>query len=249
MNRILRGLACMSVALSAAGQERTLEEVIVTAQRREQSLQEVPVSVTAFGGAELERGNITEATEYLSLTPNVSFTEDGQTGSRGLGVSIRGVSSMVTGENAFINSVGVYFNGLSVGSVPNQVLNPRLPDMQRIEVLRGPQGTYFGRNALAGVLNLTPRKPTDRFEAELGVGAEVYDGADQMLNVTGIFNVPVNDTLRMRAVGFYEDSGGLVENVCAAGVSGCPTYREFVSATSRRRAARRIAAIGTSWRA
>jgi iron complex outermembrane recepter protein len=228
MGRIL-GLACMVVALSAAGQERTLDEVVVTAQRREQSLQEVPVSVTAFGGAQLERGNTTEAAEYLSLTPNVSFTEDGQTGSRGLGVSIRGVSSMVTGENAFTNSVGVYFNGLSVASVPNQVLNPQLSDMERVEVLRGPQGTYFGRNALAGVVNLTPRKPTNSVEAALGVGAEFYDDANDMLNVTGIFNVPVNDTLRMRAVGFYEDSGGLVENICAAGASGCPRYREFVS--------------------
>jgi iron complex outermembrane receptor protein len=150
MGKIAAGLACCLIVLSAAAQERSLESVVVTAQRRAQDLQEVPISITAFDAAELERASVTEAKEYLRLTPNVSFTEDGQTGSRSIGISIRGVSSAVTGENAFINSVGMYFNEFSVASVPNQVLNPLLPDMERIEVLRGPQGTYFGRNAVAG---------------------------------------------------------------------------------------------------
>ena len=122
-----------------------LEEITVTAQRREQSLQEVPIAVTAFSGDALTRQNITSATQYLELTPNVSFTEDGQSGSRGLGLSIRGINNLVSGENAFINSIGLYIDDFSVTSVPNQVANPFLPDMERVEVLRGPQGTYFKR--------------------------------------------------------------------------------------------------------
>jgi iron complex outermembrane receptor protein len=214
------------LAVPGAGAQSVLEEVVVTAQRREQSLQEVPVSVTAFSGESLVRSNIREATEYLSLTPNVSFTHDGQVGSRGLGISVRGVNNLISGENAFINSVGVYLNEFSVASVPNQVINPQLPDMERIEVLRGPQGTYFGRNAVGGALNITTRKPTDRFEGEVIAGAESYKGGDMMWHATGILNLPVSDNLRVRGVVYYEDSGGLVENICAAGTTNpaCPTF-------------------------
>ncbi|MBT3623042.1 MAG: TonB-dependent receptor plug domain-containing protein, partial [Gammaproteobacteria bacterium] len=177
-----------------------LEEIIVTAQRREQNLQEVPVSVTAFSGANLEQRNIKSATEYLSLTPGVSFTEDGQSGSRGLGIAVRGINNLVSGENAFVNSIGIYLDEFSVASVPNQVANPNLADMERVEVLRGPQGTFFGRNALGGALNITSKKPTEEFEGEIIVGAETYDDAGELYSITGILNVPVNDYFRMRGV-------------------------------------------------
>ena len=79
-----------TIAFPAYPQE-ALEEIVVTAQRREQNLQDVPVSVTAFTGAAVEQGNIRAARDYLALTPNVAFTDDGQVGSKGLGVAIRGV--------------------------------------------------------------------------------------------------------------------------------------------------------------
>lgn len=206
----------------------TLEEVIVTAQRREQNLQEVPVSVTAFSGASLDQRNIKSATEYLSLTPGVSFTEDGQTGSRGLGIAIRGINNLVSGENAFVNSIGIYLDEFSVASVPNQVANPNLADMERVEVLRGPQGTYFGRNALGGALNITSKKPTDEFEGKVAIGVETYDDAGDMYNLTGVLNIPVSDDFRLRGVLYYEDSDGFVENACARGASAasCPAAAE-----------------------
>ncbi|NQV65175.1 MAG: TonB-dependent receptor, partial [SAR86 cluster bacterium] len=148
------GLLLGAVTAFSAVAETALEEIVVTAQRREQSLQEVPVSVTAFTGDAIERRNIKGAADYLAMTPNVSFTEDGQAGSRGLGISVRGVNNLVSGENAVVNSIGVYLDGFSVASVPTQVSNPFLPDMERLEVLRGPQGTYFGRNAVGGALNM-----------------------------------------------------------------------------------------------
>ena len=144
-------------AVPAIAQETNLalEEVVVTAQRREQSIQDVPISVTAFTGADLQQRNITNAVDYLKITPGVSFTEDGQTGSRGMGIAVRGVNSLVTGENAFVNSIGIYHDDFSVASVPNNVANPNLADMDRVEVLRGPQGTFFGRNAVGGACNVT----------------------------------------------------------------------------------------------
>ncbi|MEM7277599.1 MAG: TonB-dependent receptor plug domain-containing protein, partial [Pseudomonadota bacterium] len=130
MKYLLSGLAIVATAFTAtpnlALAQSILEEIVVTAQRREQNLQEVPISVTAFSGDDLVKGNIQSAKDYLALTPNVSFTEDGQAGSRSVGLSIRGINNLVSGENAFINSIGIYLDEFSVASVPNQVANPFL---------------------------------------------------------------------------------------------------------------------------
>jgi iron complex outermembrane receptor protein len=232
--RILFPLSLLSAAIInsapvfAQDDGVALEEILVTAQRREQNLQEVPVSVTAFTGATLEQRNIKSAIDFLALTPNVSFTEDGQTGSRGLGIAIRGINNLVSGENAFVNSIGIYLDEFSVASVPNQVANPMLPDMERVEILRGPQGTFFGRNALGGALNLTTKKPTDELGGEVIVGAETYEDAGDQYNVTGIINFPVSDNFALRGVGYYETSDGFVENACASGAdaASCPAAAE-----------------------
>lgn len=208
--------ACLAALAPGAGRAEdtvALETIVVTAQRREQNLQEVPVSVTAFSGEAMAKSNVRGAVDYLTMTPNVSFTEDAQSGSRGLGISIRGVNNLVSGENAFVNSVGNYLDEFSIASVPNGVANPMLIDMDRVEVLRGPQGTYFGRNSLGGALNLSTRAPTDEYEGQLTLGSEFYDGAGEAYNVTGIFNVPLTETFKVRAVAFYEDSSGLVKNI------------------------------------
>ena len=221
---LLFSLMPISAVPPAYAQTGYLEEIVVTAQRRVQNVQDVPISVTVFTGDIMEQGNIKSASDYLSLTPNVSFTEDGQSGSRGLGISIRGVNNLITGENAFVNSIGIYLDEFSMVSVPNQVANPFLPDMERVEVLRGPQSTYFGRNSVGGALNLVANEPTDDFEGKITVGGESYESANEQYNVTGVLNLPVSDTFKLRGVMYYEDSGGLVDNICAVGVavSQCP---------------------------
>ena len=217
----LLAAAVMQSPLTLAQDATMLEEVVVTAQRREQNLQDVPIAVSAFSGDVIDQRNIRSAIDYLALTPNVSFTEDGQTGSRGLGIAIRGINNLVSGENAFVNSVGIYLDEFSVASVPNQVANPLLPDMERVEVLRGPQGTFFGRNAVAGALNLTTKKPSDQMEGEIKMGFERYEDAGNQYTLSGVVNVPVSDTFALRAVGYYEDSEGWVENDCAKGSNTC----------------------------
>ena len=214
-----------SIAVPVYSQS-ALEEIVVTAQRREQNLQDVPVSVTAFTGAIIEQGNIRAARDYLALTPNVAFTDDGQVGSKGIGIAVRGVSNMISGaaENTGINSIGIYMDGFSIASVPSGVSNPALPDMQSIEVLRGPQGTFFGRNSVGGALNLRTTDPTDEFGFKLTVGGESYENANEMGNVTAVINAPVSDDFGLRGVFMYEDSGGRVKNACATGASAaeCP---------------------------
>ena len=222
MAMLLAPLTAMPVlAQDASG---GLEEILVTAQRREQNLQEVPISITAFSGEALAKANIRSAADYLNQTPNVSYTEDGQTGARGIGISMRGIGTMVSGENAFINTIGVYLDEFSVVSVPNQVANPELPDMERVEILRGPQGTYFGRNAVGGALNLTTKRPTDEFGGEVRTGYENYEGGNDSWNATAILNVPVSENFRVRGVVWYENSDGYVNNICARGanVADCP---------------------------
>jgi iron complex outermembrane receptor protein len=190
-----------------------LEEVTVTAQRREQNLQDTPISVTAFSADFLQQSNVQSARDYLSLTPNVSFTEDAQVGNRGVSISIRGISDVKTGENTVANAIGYYLDEFSVVSVAQGTINPQMQDVERVEVLRGPQGTYFGRNSTGGALNIITKRPTDAFESELTMGASKFDGAGSTQYISGIVNIPVSATFRLRGVGTLENSSGMVKNV------------------------------------
>jgi iron complex outermembrane receptor protein len=220
-------LATMSPSYVLAQQDGTLDEILVTAQRREESLQEIPISVTAFDGQTLRRANITEASQYLSLTPNVAFTRDGQVGSRGISISMRGVSNINTDESSFVQSIGVYLDDFSVASVGQGTVNPQLQDLQRIEVLRGPQGTFFGRNAVGGALNLVTNKPINEFDTYVRLGARSFDGDNEQYDVEGMVNMPITDTLWFRGVGYYEDSGGIVENKTPGGNDSEHEYYMF----------------------
>ena len=194
-----------------------LEEIVVTAQRREQNLQDVPVSVTAFTGATLENLKITEASQYLQMTPNVSYTEDGQVGARGISIAMRGVSNINTDESAFIQSIGVYLDEFSVAAVANATLNPQLLDLERVEVLRGPQGTYFGRNSVGGALNIQTQRPTDEFGYKIIAGGHGYETRGSQWNTGAIVNIPFSDNFKARAVLFYEDNSGIVKNIVPNG--------------------------------
>lgn len=205
---------------SASGQEAstaaaqsdagiTLEEITVRAQRRNESIQDVPISVTAFSGAAIEARDISEAKDYFLFTPNVSFTEDGQTGNRSVGISIRGVSNLAIGEQTVSNGFGFYVDELNVASVATGVINPQLQDVDVVEVLRGPQGTYFGRNAAGGAINITTRRPGPDPYSQFDLGV----GRFNTWNATGIVNAPVTDQLFFRALASIERSDGMIKNV------------------------------------
>lgn len=193
------------------------DEIIVTAQRREQSAQDVPISLQAFSGEAIDRQAISEASDYLALTPNVAFTQDGESGSRGVNISIRGVGDVDLGEVTVANSIGYYIDELSVGSVASGVINPQLQDIERIEVLRGPQGTYFGRNSSGGALNLTTKKPsTDGYYAS----AEGTYGSFDTWGANGVVNLPLGDSFAARFVASYEESDGIIKNANPNGTPG-----------------------------
>jgi iron complex outermembrane receptor protein len=206
--------------VSAADTDQ-LTTVLVTAQRRVESLQDVPLSVTAFDASTIEVGHMTEAKDYLQFAPNAVFTEDGQTGARNVSISIRGVGNMNIADAPQAASIGFYIDDLNVGAVATGQINPELTDVEGIEVLRGPQGTYFGRNAIGGAINIQTKKPDDTLYAETGGGYGNFD----TWNAYAVGNVPINDHLFIRAVESYTSSDGDIRNVNPLG-SPCDCYTD-----------------------
>ena len=214
--KIITSIALAGLTAIPAYAQTSLEEVTVTAQRREENLQDVPVSITAFTSTQLETLNITEAKNYLQMTPNVSFTEDGETGQRAVGISIRGVSDLgntFTGVGGLSNSFGIYLDEFNIANNATKTANPQMQDLQRLEVLRGPQGTYFGRNATGGALNLTTNLPNENNEYEFGAGYSSFN----TWNVYSIVNFAITEQFFLRAVGFYEESDGFLTNLSRTG--------------------------------
>lgn len=199
---------------AAADDQLQLEEVIVTAQRREQSLQDVPVSVTAFSSETITNNMFQGVDDYFARVPNVSFISTGSRDRKDL--SIRGIASHVDGD---ASTFGFYIDEFNVAS---GTVNPAIMDVERIEVLRGPQGTYFGKNAVGGAINITTKKPTNEFDAEAMVGYSRFDTRD----LEGTLNVPlVSDRLAMRANVKWRESEGNIRNINPIGGGNDSTYK------------------------
>jgi len=202
-------LAALAVVSSPPTEAAGLEEVIVTAQKREQSLVDVPISITVFSDQKLEMIRATELRDYLDLTPNVAVQARGDRFSQFF--TIRGTQNF--GGRA--NALGVYVDEFNVA--PSSTIrgyNQNLVDVERIEVLRGPQGTTFGRNVLGGALNIVTKKPTtDSVYGSLTADGGVVDGDNAIYFVRGAVNLPVNDTFALRLSSVYEYEDGWVENM------------------------------------
>ncbi|WP_204601962.1 TonB-dependent receptor [Paremcibacter congregatus] len=202
------GLLMPLTQLQAAEAEKTLmlEEITVTAQRREQSLQDVPVSVSAFTSVAIERNMFDGVSDYLSRTPNVSFISTG--GRDRKSISIRGITNFLSvDQDVRPSTVAFYLDDFSVGG---GTVNPPMMDIERIEVLRGPQGTYFGRNAVGGAINVTTKKPDNDMFAEAKIGYSSFNTKD----LEAIINVPlIKDVLAIRGNMKWTKSDGNIKNI------------------------------------
>ena len=185
------GVAFVAFSLpnSAQGQEaqRVLEEIIVTAAYREQGLQDVPVSISAVTGETLVASAIQKAEDIQFLVPNFTLTETGIS----TNAFIRGIGSGI--NQAFEQSVGTYIDGVHYGRA-QQWRSPFL-DLERVEVLRGPQSILFGKNSVAGAVNITTAKPTDEFEGRILVSNEFEN--DETI-IEGVISGPFSDSVRGR---------------------------------------------------
>ncbi len=194
-------------------QETTLDRVTVTAQKREQEAQDVPISITAFGETDIDRLGIDEFIDYATRSPNVGFSQQGNRAFTRMG--IRGVTNV--GGRA--NAVGIYLDEFNIA--PNilvagwsRTLDTPLYDIERIEVLRGPQGTYFGRNTLGGAINITSRKP-DPSARSGAVRGEFDEHGGWLARVSG--NIPTSETSALRITGYYRDVGDWLTNLADGG--------------------------------
>ena len=187
------------------------EEIVVTAQRREERLRDVPISITALGSAKLEAANVKTFDDYAKLLPSVSFQSFGPSQSQ---IFFRGVSS--GGDGLHIGPLptsSMYIDEIPVTTIGGTV-DFHIYDISRVEALAGPQGTLFGASSLSGVLRVITNAP------KYGV---TEGGADLQLNkwgkgdwggtAEGYFNFPLGESAALRVVGFYDKAGGYIDNI------------------------------------
>jgi iron complex outermembrane recepter protein len=192
--------------LADEGGADSLEEITVTAQRRAENAQNVPISLTVFDATEIEEQNFQGVESYFADTPNVSFTSEGTRDRKEL--SLRGISDQLSPDNNIKEgSFGFYIDEFNVAQGTS---NPEIVDIDQIEVLRGPQGTYFGRNSVGGAINITTKQPTNDFFAEASAQYSSFNTVD----AHGIINLPLIDhLLAVRVVARSETSDGNINNV------------------------------------
>ena len=182
-----------------------LEEVIVTAQKRSQSLMDVPLSISAFTGSKLNEIGALDVKDIVTRTPGLAgFSKDSFIDS----ISVRGISSNDFGVGGD-PSIAIFQNGVYSGR-SGEALSA-LYDVERVEVLRGPQGLLFGRTATSGAIHVITNKATtgDGLSGEIGLGG----GEDGQLRGDIALNVPVNENLAFRFAGYHSEDDGYVKNL------------------------------------
>lgn len=170
-----------------------LEEITVTAQRRSQSIQDVAISMTAFSDQQIKQLGMNSVQDLAQFTPNVSFETFYDAG-KPL-ISIRGYSIGALFTNFEQSPVGIYNDDVYMGSRSGQL--GQMFDLDRVEVLRGPQGTLFGRNTAAGAINFIAKKPSNELEAD----GELAYGRWNEIDVNGGVNIPISETVSIRIAG------------------------------------------------
>jgi iron complex outermembrane receptor protein len=187
----------------------TLEEVVVTAEKREERLQDVPVSVSAIDAAELANTNQTKLSDYFDEVPGLQLAGGIQSSQI---ISIRGIT---TGGESTSATVGITVDGVPFGFTGSLVVPDFDPgDLSRVEVLRGPQGTLYGASSMGGLINFVTQEPsTYGFSGRVEAGTDtIYNSAGLGYSVRGSVNVPLTDTLAIRVSAFDREDPGYIDN-------------------------------------
>jgi outer membrane receptor protein involved in Fe transport len=186
--------------------ERIVEEIVVTATKREQSIQDIPIAVSAFSGADLSARGITEVDQLMQVSPSL-FINTSNSSTNGGTMRIRGIGT--TGNNVGLESaVGFFVDGV-YRSRSGQALND-LVDVERVEVLRGPQGTLFGKNTSAGAVHVITKKPEWRYGGTAGIGAGNLSSLEADASFTGPL---IEDALAFRIAGSYRERDGYYDDI------------------------------------
>ncbi|MCC5867835.1 MAG: TonB-dependent receptor [Gammaproteobacteria bacterium] len=209
-------LSLMTLESASAQGTRALDEIVVTASRRAELLQDVPTSITAITDETIDNLGITSFGDYASLVPGLSQRDGGRPSSGT--IILRGLN---TGPQQTTNTTAYYMDEtpfsasgfLSLGALITP--EPGLADVERIEVLKGPQGTLYGASSLGGLIRLVTKKPNSQhFEGAVRVDGTVIDGGGNGYGMQGSLNVPiVTDVFALRVNGFHRSAPGFTDNV------------------------------------
>lgn len=183
-----------------------LTEIVVTAELSEASVMETPNSVSVVDQLAIERRSAQHLEDLLNLAPNVNYASGA---SRGRFVQIRGIGERSEFQEPIINSVGVIVDGIDLTGIATAA---SMLDVKQVEILRGPQGTLYGANALAGLINIVSNDPTQDFYSKVSVAAEDYGG----LQLGGTLSGPIDSSSAFRLAVNHYQSDGFVENVLLA---------------------------------
>jgi outer membrane receptor protein involved in Fe transport len=205
-----------ATADTASGANGEIQEITVTAQRREENIQNVPITIQALSSEAIAQLNIQNFDDFVKFLPNVTQASNGPGQSEIFmrGLSIGGNGGPGSGTTNSFPGVAIYLDEQS-GQLPGRNLDVYAADLERIEILEGPQGTLFGGGAESGVLRYITNKPKlDVTEASFDAGYGTTAHGDPNSNVTGVINLPlIADTLAVRAVFYNDRQGGYINNV------------------------------------
>lgn len=195
-----------AIAQESSQKANVIEEVKVTARRVEESLQSVPLSVVAMSAESLEKRNISNLNDLNTFVPNLTIGSGGGFGGNISSIFIRGIGQ---GRSASVaeSGVGTYVDGIFLGQSDGGLID--LIDAERIEVLRGPQGTLFGKNSIGGAVNYVSKRPTDELSGRLKFTSGDFD----RLDVEGMINTPLSDTVYARIAALSKTRDGHVMDV------------------------------------
>ena len=207
------GLPMLSVLAltpaAAAELSAGIEEIVVTATKRELSVQDVPVAMQAFTAETLQNMGADQVDGYYRMVPNFAVVDRGAGGKL---YSIRGISTGLVTQGA--STVGVYIDEMPISAAGFQA-DPRLFDIERVEVLRGPQGTLYGEGSIGGTVRMiTPRPDPSAFAGKADVSWQSTADGDPSYKLNGMLNLPlVSDVLALRVSGLYHDLGGYIDRI------------------------------------
>lgn len=219
---LTKSILAVAISVSATvSNAALLEEIVVTAQQRAQSLQDVPVSVAAVTGDKIAASGVVDLMGLSELVPNFSINETGISTT----ITIRGISSGI--NSGFEQSVGMYNDGIFYGR--DQLARVPMMDMERVEVLRGPQGILFGKNSIAGAVSQITAKPTDDFEGSV---TALYEPDHGETDLRLVLSGPLTDNLSGRLAVLTRDLDGYVENT-ASGQDEQDEDEQVIRATLR----------------
>jgi len=190
-------------AMAQTAGSNVIEELVVTAQKKEEALQDVPIAVSAFDQNALEKSKIDGGPNLVLAVPNVNFSKGNFTG---YNFQIRGIGSKLVAASGDAGT-GIHLNNAPL--IANNLFETEFYDVERVEVLRGPQGTLYGRNATGGVVNLITAKPTDQFEGNIRAEYGNYN----TMKARGMINLPLGETFALRVAGSYLKRDGFGENI------------------------------------